>query len=47
LNPPPASSLAEEEHLRSLLLRAAARDYRRSQLWRFISVGGRYSDHSC
>jgi len=25
-NPPPSSSLAEEEHLRSLLLRAAARD---------------------
>jgi hypothetical protein len=26
LNPPPSSSLAEEERLRSLLLRAAARD---------------------
>jgi hypothetical protein len=30
-NPPPSSSLAEEERLRSLLLRAAARDFRRSQ----------------
>jgi hypothetical protein len=26
-NPPPSSSLAEEERLRSLLLRAAARDF--------------------
>jgi hypothetical protein len=33
LNPPPSSSLAEEERLRSLLLRAAARDFRRSQLY--------------
>jgi hypothetical protein len=32
LNPPPSSSLAVERRLRSLLLRAAARDYRRSQL---------------
>jgi hypothetical protein len=32
LNPPPSSSLAEEIRLSSLLLRAAARDYRRSQL---------------
>jgi hypothetical protein len=32
LNPPPSSSLAEEERLRSLLLRAAARDSRRPQL---------------
>ncbi len=31
-NPPTSSSLAEEERLRSLLLRAAARDFRRSQL---------------
>jgi len=31
-NPPPSSSLAEEERLISLLLRAAARDCRRSQL---------------
>jgi hypothetical protein len=30
-NPPPSSSLAEEERLRSLLLRAAVRDFRRSQ----------------
>ncbi len=29
-NPPPSSSLAEEERLRSLLLRAPARDSRRS-----------------
>jgi hypothetical protein len=33
LNPPPlSSSLAEEERLCSLLLRVAARDFRRSQL---------------
>jgi hypothetical protein len=31
-NPPPSSALAEEKRLRSLLLRAAARDSRRSQL---------------
>jgi hypothetical protein len=31
-NPPPSSSLAEEERLRSLLLRSAARDFRRLQL---------------
>jgi hypothetical protein len=31
LNPPPSSSLAEEERLCSLLFRAAARDSRRSQ----------------
>src|SRR5829696_8113908 len=31
-NPPPSSSLAEEERLCSLLLRAAARDSRRSRL---------------
>jgi hypothetical protein len=30
-NPPPSSALAEEERLRSLLLRAAARDSRRAQ----------------
>jgi hypothetical protein len=29
---PPSSSLAEERRLRSLLLRAAVRDFRRSQL---------------
>jgi hypothetical protein len=29
---PPPSSLAQEERLRSLLLRAAAHDFRRSQL---------------
>ena len=46
-NPPPSSSLAEEEHLRSLLLRAAARDSRRSQLgdtpamWRPVTPTGR------
>jgi len=34
VNPPPSSSLAEEKRLRSLLLRAAARDCRRSQLAR-------------
>jgi hypothetical protein len=27
VDPPPSSSLAEEEHLRSLLLRAPARDF--------------------
>jgi hypothetical protein len=32
VDPPPSSSLAEEERLRSRLLRAAARDSRRSQL---------------
>jgi hypothetical protein len=32
LDPPPSSSLAKEVRLRSLLLRAAARDLRRSQL---------------
>jgi hypothetical protein len=32
VDPPPSSSLAEEERLRSLLLRATARDFRRSQL---------------
>jgi hypothetical protein len=31
-NPPPSSSLSEEERLCSLLLRAAARDSRRSPL---------------
>jgi hypothetical protein len=31
LDPPPSSSLAEEERLRSLLLHAAARD---TQRWR-------------
>jgi hypothetical protein len=31
VDPPPSSSLAEEEHLRSLLLRAAARDFQRTE----------------
>jgi hypothetical protein len=32
MDPPPSSSLAEETRLCSLLLRAAVRDFRRSQL---------------
>jgi len=39
-NPPPSSSFAEEERLRSLLLRASARDSRRSQLvfWELLCI---------
>jgi hypothetical protein len=33
LNPPASSSLADEKHVGSVLLRAAARDCRRSQLY--------------
>jgi hypothetical protein len=50
-NPPPSSSLAEEERLRSLLLRATARDFRRSQCGDnllFAYAGGhkrRFRDH--
>jgi hypothetical protein len=40
-SPPPSSSLAEEERLRSLLLRAAARDSRRSQLYLSLCQGSR------
>jgi hypothetical protein len=32
LNPPASSSLADEKHVGSILLRSAARDCRRSQL---------------
>jgi hypothetical protein len=37
-NPPPSSSHAEEKRLRSLLLRAAARDFRRSQLPSMLEI---------
>jgi hypothetical protein len=37
-NPPPSSSLAEKKRLCSLLLRAAARDFRRSQLPSMLEI---------
>ena len=43
LNPPPSSSFAKEERLCSLLLRAAARDFRRSQLTPTFSPDAGYA----
>jgi hypothetical protein len=41
LNPPASSSLADEKHVGSLLLRSAARDCRRSQLGDLLKAAGR------
>jgi Protein of unknown function (DUF998) len=39
VDPPPSSSLAEEKHLRSILLRGSVRDSRRGQRWGPLLVG--------